>query len=166
MDHSFSVLPEDACNQTGCHDNNLDWALGQLEEIQSSFESLVADFEAEATAFETVVMNYNATEGADHDFVSDVLDMVDEASTAVGYQVYDGSSGFHDPMGSFEAVNTAFRDLLDARAYFYENVPEAPSTTPTPTTPIPVDNTLIIVGGAAGGIVVGLLLGVLVGRRR
>jgi len=164
MDHSFSVEPEDACNQTGCHDNNLAWALAQLEEIQSGFEDLVADFDAEAAAFETAVLAYNATEGADTDLVSEVLDMVDEAAAAVGYQVYDGSSGFHDPYGSFAAVNGAFRDLLDAKAYFYENVPEPPTS--PPTTPIPVDNTLIIVGGAAGGIVVGLLLGVLVGRRR
>jgi hypothetical protein len=170
MNHTFFVLPEDACNQTGCHDNNLDWALGQLEEIQSSFDDLVADFEAEATAFETIVMNYNATDGADYEFVSDVLDMVDAASTTVGYYGYDGSSGFHDPMETFDAVNSAFRDLLDAEAYFYENMPDAPTPTPTPTpttTPPPGGfDTLILVGGAAGGIVVGLLLGVLVGRRR
>jgi len=161
MNHTFFVLPEDACNQTGCHDNNLDWALGQLEEIQSSFDDLVADFEAEATAFETIVMTYNATEGADYEFVSDVLDMVDAASTTVGYYGYDGSSGFHDPMETFDAVNSAFRDLLDAEAYFYENMPEA--TTPPPAGGF---DALIVVGGAAGGIVVGLLLGVLVGRRR
>jgi hypothetical protein len=164
MDHSFSVEPVDACNQTGCHDTNLAWALAQLEEIQSSFEDLVADFEAEVTALETAVLAYNATEGADHDFVSDIMDMIDAASTEVSYHVYDGSSGFHDPYGSLGAVNDAFRDVLDAKAYFHENMPDAP-TSPTPT-PTPVDNTLVIVGGAAGGIVVGLLLGVLVGRRR
>jgi hypothetical protein len=164
MNHTFFVLPEDACNQTGCHDNNLDWALAQLEDIQTSFEDLVADFEAEAAAFETVVTTYNATEGADHDLVAEVLGLVDTASSEVGLYVYDGSSAFHDPMGTFESVNSAFRDLLDAEAYFYENVPE-----PTPTTtPPPVGgfDALIVVGGAAGGIVVGLLLGVLVGRRR
>jgi len=158
MDHSFSVAPEDACNQTGCH-TSLDWALTQLEEIQSSFEDLVADFEAEVTAFETVVTDYNATAGADHELVNEVLDMVDAASTTVGYYVYDGSSGFHDPMGSFDALNGAFRDVLDAKAYFYENLP-APTGGGIPA------DTLIIVAGAAGGIVVGLLLGVLVGRRR
>ncbi|MFW9925259.1 MAG: ammonia-forming cytochrome c nitrite reductase subunit c552 [Candidatus Thorarchaeota archaeon] len=161
MNHTFSVLPEDACNQTDCHEGQLDWAINQLEEIQSSYDALVADFNAEATAFETVVMDYNATADADYELVDYVLGIVDEASTTVGYYGFDGSSGFHDPMETFDALNDAFRDLLDAKAYFYENLPE-------PTTPPPVGgfDTLIVVGGAAGGIVVGLLLGVLVGRRR
>ncbi|MFW9891811.1 MAG: multiheme c-type cytochrome [Candidatus Thorarchaeota archaeon] len=161
MNHTFSVLPEDACNQTACHEGQLDWALTQMEEIQSSFDALVTDFTTEADAFETIVMEYNATADADYELVDYVLGIVDDASTTVGYYGYDGSSGFHDPMETFDALNGAFRDLLDAKAYFYENMPE-------PTTPTPVGgfDTLIVVGGAAGGIVVGLLLGVLVGRRR
>jgi predicted CXXCH cytochrome family protein len=165
MDHSFSVEPEDACGQTtdasSCHSGNEAWAINQLEEIQTSYDALVADFEAEATAFETAVMAYNDTADADYELVDYVLGIVDEASATVGYYGYDGSSGFHDPMGTFDALNDAFRDLLDAKAYFYENMPE-----PTSLPPPGGFDTLILVGGAAGGIVVGLLLGVLVGRRR
>jgi len=131
-----------------------------LDEIQSSYDELVADIEAEATAFETIVMAYNATAGADYTLVNDVLGDVDAALAVVDYYGYDRSSGFHDPMETFDALNTAFRDILDAKAYYYENLPA-----PTGGGELPVDM-LIIVGGAAGGIVVGLLLGVLVGRRR
>jgi len=166
MNHTFTVEPEEACGQTkddtSCHNGQEAWAINQLEEIQSSFNALVADFEAEATAFNTVVMDYNATEGADYELVDYVLGIVDDASTTVGYYGYDGSSGFHDPTETFDAVNGAFRDLLGAEAYFYENLPE-PTTTPPPVGGF---DTLVVVGGAAGGIVVGLLLGVLVGRRR
>ena len=164
MDHSFSVEPEDSCGQTtdlsSCHSGNEAWAIAQLEEITSSYDALVTDFETEATAFETIVMDYNATAGADYELVDYVLGVVDDASGTVGYYGYDGSSGFHDPMGTFDALNGAFRDLLDAEVYFYDNLPEGPAP------PSGGVDTLILVGGAAGGIVVGLLLGVLVGRRR
>jgi hypothetical protein len=163
MDHSFSVDPEDSCGQSEeCHEGYEAWAINQLEEITSAFDALVTDFETEADAFETIVMAYNATADADYELVDYVLGIVDDAAGTVTYYVDDGSHGFHDPMGIFEGVNGAFRDLLEAEAYFYENMPESEPTTPPPAG----FDTLIVVGGAAGGIVVGLLLGVLVGRRR
>jgi len=159
MNHSFYVNPDDACGQAPeCHEGQEAWAISQLEEIQSSFDALVADFETEASAFETIIMTYNATAGADYELVNHVLGIVDDASTTVGYYVYDRSSGFHDPTETFDALNSAYRDLLDAKAYYYENLP-------APAAGFSAD-TLIIVAGAAGGIIVGLLLGVLVGRRR
>ena len=170
MNHSFSVLPEDACGQsTECHEGHEDWAIAQLEEIQSAFHDLVLELETEATALQVIVDAYNATADADHTLANYVTDEIDAAVGIAHYYDYDGSAGFHDPMETFDAVNGAFRDLLDAKAYFYENMPD-PTVSPTTTggttgTPAPVDM-LIIVGGAAGGIVVGLLLGVLVGRRR
>jgi hypothetical protein len=161
INHTFAVNPDIACgSRPECHEGHEDWALNQLDEIQSSYDELVADIEAEATAFETIVMAYNATAGADYTLVNDVLGDVDAALAVVDYYGYDRSSGFHDPMETFDALNTAFRDILDAKAYYYENLPA-----PTGGGELPVDM-LIIVGGAAGGIVVGLLLGVLVGRRR
>jgi hypothetical protein len=158
MNHTFSVLPEDACNQTECHAGHLDWAIEQLEEIQSAFHDLVLELETEATALETIVEAYNATAGANHTLANYVLDEIDAAVGVAHYYEYDGSAGFHDPMETFDAVNGAFRDLLDAKAFYYANLP-------APVAGFSAD-TLIIVGGAAGGIVVGLLLGVLVGRRR
>jgi predicted CXXCH cytochrome family protein len=158
MNHTFTVEPEDSCGQSAeCHDGVEDWAIDQMEEIQSAFDELVEDFETEAEAFEAIVVAYNATAGADLTLVNDVLDIVDASSATVGLYVYDGSSGFHDPMGTFDALNSAYRDLLDAKAYYYENLPAAAAGFSA--------DTLIIVAGAAGGIVVGLLLGVLVGRR-
>ncbi|MFX1482480.1 MAG: ammonia-forming cytochrome c nitrite reductase subunit c552 [Promethearchaeota archaeon] len=167
--HTFYIINATAtCGQgPECHEGQEAWAINQLEEIQSSFDALVTDLTTEASALETTVTDYNATAGADHDLVDYVLGVVDDASSTVSYYNGDRSHGFHNPMGAFDALNSAFRDVIDAKAYFYENMPEATPTTST-TTPVPTGgfDTLIVVGGAAGGIVVGLLLGVLVGRRR
>jgi hypothetical protein len=162
--HTFYIVNATAtCGQgPQCHEGQEAWALNQLEEIQSSFDALVSDFETEATAFETTVMAYNATAGADYELTSYVLGVVDDASSTVSYYQADSSSGFHDPTGTFNALNSAFRDLLNAEAYYYENLP---APTDGGGGGVPLDS-LIIVAGAAGGIVVGLLLGVLVGRRR
>jgi len=143
-----------------CHEGQEAWALSQLEEIQSSFDALVSDFETEATDFETIVMAYNETAGADYNLTSYVMGVLDDAASTVSYYQADSSSGFHNPTGTFDALNSAFRDLLNAESYYYENLPA-----PTGAAGVPLD-TLFIVGGAAGGIIVGLLLGVLVGRRR
>lgn len=161
MNHSFYVSAEDSCGQSAeCHEGQEDWAIGQMEEILTAYDDLVTDFTTEASAFETVVMAYNATAGANYTLVDYVMGVVDDASGVVAYYGYDGSSGFHNPMQTFDDINSAFRDLLNAEAYYYENLP-APATGGGVSA-----DTLIIVAGAAGGIVVGLLLGVLVGRRR
>lgn len=159
MNHTFLVIPDDACGQAAeCHEGQETWAINQLEEIQSSYDALVGDIEAETAAFESVVLAYNATAGANQTLVNYVLGVVNDASSTVDYYNYDRSSGFHDPTETFDALNSAYRDVLDAKAYYYANLP-------APVAGFSAD-TLIVVGGAAGGIVVGLLLGVLVGRRR
>jgi len=159
INHTFAVNLDEACGQsTECHEGHEEWAINQLEEINDAFHDLVLELETEATAFEDIVEAYNLTAGANHTLANYVLDEIDTAVGVAHYYDYDGSGGFHDPMETFDAVNGAFRDLLDAKAFYYANLP-------APAAGFSAD-TLIIVGGAAGGIVVGLLLGVLVGRRR
>jgi hypothetical protein len=159
--HSFYVNPEDSCGQSAeCHEGQEAWAIAQMEEITTAFDELVEDFGDEADAFETVVLAYNATAGANQTLVNYLIGEIADASDVVAYYTYDSSSGFHSPMQTFDDINSAFRDLLNAEAYYYENLP-------APATGVGFSaDTLIIVAGAAGGIVVGLLLGVLVGRRR
>jgi len=160
LNHTFAVDPDIACGQADeCHNGTVEWAHNQLAEINDSFEELVEGFHAEATAISDIVTAYNLTAGANHTLANYVLDAIGDAVDVVHMYEADGSEGFHFPSRIFEGINEAYRDVLDAKAFFYENV--APSTGGG----ISAD-TLIIVGGAAGGIVVGLLLGVLVGRRR
>jgi len=161
LNHTFLVNLDKACGQSEeCHKGLEDWAIDQLETYQASYEDLTAEIEAEVAAFKPIVLAYNDTADADHDLVDEVLAYVDAAADLVSYYDNDGSSGFHHPHQIFGELNAAFADLLDAKAHFYE-------MTGAGTTPPPVQaDTLIIVAGAAGGIVVGLLLGVLVGRRR
>jgi formate-dependent nitrite reductase cytochrome c552 subunit len=166
LNHTFVVQPDKACGQPegepGCHDaeGQAEWALNQLETYQTSYEDLTEEILAEVAAFEPIVLAYNDTAGSDQDLVTDTLDAIDAAGAMVSYYGGDGSEGFHHPHQIFGDLNAAFADLLDAKAHFYEMT----GGTSGPA-PLPVD-TLIIVAGAAGGIVVGLLLGVLVGRRR
>ncbi len=73
LNHTFVVDPDVACGQSDeCHNGTVEWALHQLEEIQSAFETLYEEFETEATAFTAIVMAYNDTADADYDLVSDV----------------------------------------------------------------------------------------------
>jgi hypothetical protein len=166
LNHTFVVQPDKACGQEGgdpgCHDEEglAEWAIAQLETYQSSYEDLTEEIETEVASFEAIVMAYNETAGADYDLVDEVLAYAGAAADLVSYYNNDGSSGFHHPHQIFGDLNAAFADLLDAKAYFYEMTGETAGPPPFPA------DTLIIVAGAAGGIVVGLLLGVLVGRRR
>lgn len=172
LNHTFVVKPDLACGQpdNGCHDDNLEWALAQLETIQDTFDALVEEIETEADDLETIVLAYNATEGADHELVGEVMDVLDDVSASIMAMNGDGSSGFHDRVGILDTLNGAYRDLLNAKAYFYENTPAETVTvtvTETVTVPAPAGmDTLVLAGGAVGGIVIGLILGLLVGRRR
>ena len=166
--HTFLVDPEQACGQSAeCHEGQATWAINQLEEIQSSYSALVSDISAEASSLETIVTAYNATDGANHTLANYVLGVVSDAQSTVSYYNGDASSGFHNPTGTFDALNSAYRDLLNAKAFYYANVQSTGTTGTTTTGGQPTGfSTLIVVAGAAGGIVAGLVLGVLVGRRR
>lgn len=161
LNHTFVVNPDVACGQAEeCHMGLEDWAVDQLETYQASYEDLTEAITDEADGFEATVLAYNETAGANYTLVDYVLGFVDDANGMVSYYGGDGSEGFHHPHQIFGDLNAAYADLLDAKAYFYEFM------TPAPTGGGVAVDSLIIVAGAAGGIVVGLLLGVLVGRRR
>ena len=91
-----------------------------------------------------------------------MLGVIEDAESTVKYYENDRSEGFHYPTMILDEVNAAFRDVLEAKAYFHQYVP-APATSDGGGI---IPDTLVIVGVAAGGILIGLLLGVLVGRRR
>lgn len=178
LNHTFHVDPEIACGQpdNGCHEGMEEWALNQLEMIQSSFDALVEEIYDEADALRTIVETYNETDGADHDLVAEVVDIIDDVESIVGQQEGDLSGGFHDSSGIMASLNEAYADLLNAKAYFYENTPaDTVTVTETETVTVTVtaggtlfglDANLVLIGGAVGGIVIGLILGVLVGRRQ
>jgi hypothetical protein len=174
FNHSFVVKPDIACGQSAeCHEGMETWALGQLHMIEDAFEALVLEFTTEADALQAIIDAYNATAGADHAVANYVDAAISDASDVVHLYEADGSHGFHHPQMIFEDINAAFRDLLDAKAYFYENTDTGPTVTVTVTVtntvtspPLPGGDTLLLIGGSVGGIVVGLVLGILVGRRR
>jgi hypothetical protein len=172
VNHSFALNLTVACGQSDdCHMANEEWAFGQLEMIQDAFAALSTEFYADADALRAEVLAYNDTAGADTDLVDDLILEIDNAEYTYDLLGYDRSQGFHNPTGVFEELNGAYRDLLEAKATFYDSVsPEEITVTVTNT----VTNTvtvmggdmLLTVGGAVGGIVIGLVLGILVGRRR
>jgi formate-dependent nitrite reductase cytochrome c552 subunit len=161
LNHTFLVNLDESCGQSDeCHEGLEDWAIDQLEIYQASYDELTAEIDAEVAAFGPIVEAYNATAGANHTLANIVLEAIDNADGMVSLYYGDGSHGFHHPHQIFGDLNAAYADLLDAKALFYEM-----TGGPAGGGGVPAD-TLIIVAGAAGGIVVGLLLGVLVGRRR
>jgi formate-dependent nitrite reductase cytochrome c552 subunit len=86
LNHTFAVDPDIACGQSDeCHNGTVEWALNQLEEIQSSFHDLVEELETEATAFGAIVEAYNATAGANHTLANYVLDAIDDAVGVAHY---------------------------------------------------------------------------------
>ncbi|MFW9847768.1 MAG: ammonia-forming cytochrome c nitrite reductase subunit c552 [Candidatus Thorarchaeota archaeon] len=177
LNHTFMVNPDVACGQAPeCHEGLEEWAIGQLESHQSAYNALVEEINTEVEDLSEIVLAYNATEGADHELVAEVMDIIDDVESVVSTQEGDLSEGFHDFSGIMSDLNAAYADLLNAKAYFYENTPPATVTntvTVTVTTTVTgpggtlfgMDATLVLIGGSVGGIVIGLILGVLVGRR-
>jgi predicted CXXCH cytochrome family protein len=175
LNHTFVVKPDIACGQAEeCHMGMEEWALNQLEMQQSAYNALVDEILAEADDLTTVVTTYNGTDGADHELVAEVMDIISNVKSVVTMQEGDLSQGFHDSTGIMGDLNAAYADLLNAKAYFYENTPaDTVTNTVTVTTTVTGDGTLfgfdpnlVLMGGAVGGIVIGLILGILVGRRR
>jgi len=171
VNHSFALNLTAACGQSDfCHMDTEEWALGQLEMIQDAFTALSTEFYSESDALRTLILAYNDTAGADHTLVDDLILDIDNAEYVFDLLGYDRSQGFHNPGTIFEELNAAYRDLLEAKATFYESVPEEVTVTVTNTITTTVTvigaDTLLIVAGSVGGIVIGLVLGILVGRRR
>ena len=175
LNHTFVVKPELACGPpgSGCHEDNLQWALNQLQSIQSAFNGMVSDIQSEIDSLHTTIVAYNATDGANHTLVNEVQDVIDSVQSSINTYGYDGSSGFHNNIGEMQGLNTAYTQLLNEKAYFYESVPPETVTvtntvtnTVTTTVTTPVMDPLFTAGGAVGGIIIGLVLGLLVGRRR
>ncbi|MFQ5833001.1 MAG: multiheme c-type cytochrome [Candidatus Thorarchaeota archaeon] len=171
LNHTFAVDPEVACGQSDeCHMGMENWATGQLDMTHQAFLGLTAEITAEAASLRTIVETYNATAGADHAVANTVLAIIDDVESTVRLYETDGSKGFHFKDAVFKDLNSAYVDLLEAKAYFYENTAAGETATVTVTTTVTVPgpgvDTLLLVGGSVGGIALGLVLGVFVGRRR
>ncbi len=193
LNHTFVVKPDLACGQpnSGCHEDNLDWVLAQLEVIQDTFQSLADEIEIEATSLRTLILVYNISEEANHDLVIEVINVIDDVNTTISTMRNDGSFGFHDRMGILTALNEAYIDLLNAKAYFYEQsgteilivtvtetntitetvtvtetVTEFLTTTVTQIVTMIVENMVLLSFSAVGGIVIGIFFGIIVARSR
>ena len=129
----------------------------------------------EVTNHTFAIVNETATcgqtgchEGARAEWAINMKDARAEAYTALTDEItgeatslaalVDTYMGMHNGVQTFDDLNDAYANLLNAKAMFYKL-----STTAAPTGGMDM---IIIIGGAAGGLVLGLVLGVLVGRRR
>ncbi len=157
LNHTFAIDPDVACGQSeDCHEGMETWALGQLEMRGDAFDALVDEITEVAEALEAEVALYNVT-GANVTLANLVQDAVDDAMDAVHYYGYDSSKGFHDGAETFTALNDVYADMLEAKATFYLN--KAPAG-------ILGGDTLMLALLGGGGIVVGLVLGLLLGKRQ
>jgi formate-dependent nitrite reductase cytochrome c552 subunit len=158
--HTFALNATAACGQDGCHEGDrADWAITMMEARADAYTALTGEIEDEATSLAALVDAYNVTTGANYSLSADVYEAIDAAELQVDIYNADKSMGMHDGAETFTTLNAVFADLLNAKAMFYKL-----SSTAAPTGASM--DMIIIIGGAAGGLVLGLVLGVLVGRRR
>ncbi len=172
LNHTFVVDPALACGQSvECHEGQEEWALNQLENIGDAFDALSDEILTEATSFELQVQAFNQSAGANATFANEMQEIIDDVRDRVQALVDDDSHGFHNPVAITEALNDAYRELLDAKAVFYQYVPTFTVTnTVTETTVVvvtssPADLMLPVIAGAIGGILIGLLVGAIIGKR-
>ena len=119
-------------------------------------DSLAEEILEVAEALEAEVALYNVT-GANHTLANLVQAAVDDASDTVHYYQMDASKAFHDGAETFSALNEAYAAMLEAKATFYLN--KAPAG-------VLGGDMLILAALGGGGIVAGLVLGLLLGRRQ
>ncbi|MDF1541084.1 MAG: ammonia-forming cytochrome c nitrite reductase subunit c552, partial [Candidatus Thorarchaeota archaeon] len=173
LNHTFVVDPELACGQSeDCHLWTEEWAKNQLDTIGNTFDALVDEIRAEATSFETIISTYNATAGANTTHANYVQGIIDEVVGLVDDLDGDGSHGFHNPAAFTAKLNDAYQDLLDAKTYFYEYLPPVTidngstiTETVTEFVTIPGGSQLMLAAALSGGLLIGILVGVILGRR-
>ena len=154
LNHTFVVDPDVACGQSEeCHEGLEDWALGQLEMRGQAFDALTEEILEVADALTAEVVAYNVT-GANITVANDMQDAIDAAVDVVEDYQDDKSKGLHDGAETFTALNEVYADMLDAKATFYLAI-----------APVGGDILMFALLGV-GGIVVGLVLGLLLGRRQ
>jgi hypothetical protein len=154
LNHTCAIDPEVACGQSeDCHEGMETWALGQLEMRGEAFDALTEEILEVATALTAEVATFNAT-GANITLANNVQGAIDAAVDAVHYYQYDSSKGFHDGAETFSVLNDVYAEMLEAKATFYMY-----------STPAGADILILALLGG-GGIVAGLVLGLLLGRRQ
>jgi formate-dependent nitrite reductase cytochrome c552 subunit len=158
--HTFAIVNETAtCGQTGCHEGELaDWAINMKDSRAEAYTALTDEITSAAASLAGLVDTYNATAGANYSLSAEVYDSIDAANSVVSLYNADKSMGMHNGVQTFDDLNAAYANLLNAKAMFFKL-----STTAAPAGGMDM---IIVIGGAAGGLVLGLVLGVLVGRRR
>ena len=108
FNHTFEVQYPDACNQTGCHDDNVEWAIEEMEGIITTFEDMFDDFTTLYDEIDAAITASNATENKDATKIDQAVTKLAEANSLYTYVTGDGSNGFHNPMEAARSMAEAF----------------------------------------------------------
>jgi formate-dependent nitrite reductase cytochrome c552 subunit len=182
MNHTFNVNPQEVCGQSEfCHEGMETYVLGQLEIIHDIYEALTLEILSLADTVENQAAEYEASQDANATVVSMARSIIADARNIVESFNEDRSRGVHDWQQISDSLNTAHRALLQARAAIFEAESivyelisgEIDVTTYTmivtryidPPPPPLGQSELNFVGGAVGGFMVAIILGIIVGRK-
>ncbi|MHA2020773.1 MAG: ammonia-forming cytochrome c nitrite reductase subunit c552 [Candidatus Thorarchaeota archaeon] len=182
MNHTFNVNSQEVCGQSEfCHEGMETYVLGQLEIIHDTYEALTLEILSLADTVENQAAEYEASQDANATVISIAHSTITEARNVVESFNEDRSRGLHDWREMSDSLNAVHRALLQARAAIFEAESivhdlisgEIDVTTHTMTVtrhidppPAPLGQSeLNFVGGAVGGFMAALIIGIIVGRK-
>jgi formate-dependent nitrite reductase cytochrome c552 subunit len=157
-----------ACSK--CHDQT--WATTQLGVIQETTENIVVNVTEAIYEADAVITSASEVSGVDQAKIDEAIELFEAAEELVEIVEADSSSGLHNPEGSFEllsealglageASNLANMAVQEVTSSQLSSVQEEFSTVQGNL----ATTEMYMYVGAIGGIIGGLFLGLLVGRR-
>jgi predicted CXXCH cytochrome family protein len=146
-----------------CHD--IEWAETQLGIIQGTVGEMIANVTAILDYATTTIADANATAGVDQTKITQAVDLADTAETWVSYVENDRSDGFHNPEQAYTLLSEAYRLAFEAESVASNAQQDAMSNLlDIGAGELETAQSYLYIG-AAGAIVMGLAVGLVVGRR-
>lgn len=146
-----------------CHDQT--WASTQLGIIQGTFSEMMANVTTVIEEAEAAISEANTTSGVDQTKVDEAVALLSTAEDWLNFLEGDDSGGLHNPERSWELFSDAYRLAFEAESIAQEAQQTALSGEVTRVEGELATSQTYLYVGALGAIVVGLAIGMVVGRR-
>lgn len=153
-----------------CHDQT--WATTQLGVIQTTAENIIENVTKAIYEADAAISSASGVSGVDQAKINEAIELFDTAEELIKIVEVDNSGGFHNPEGSFELLSEALGLAGEASNLANKALQEITSSQLS-TAQQDLNNVqgnldttqTYMYLGAFGGILGGLILGLLVGRR-
>jgi predicted CXXCH cytochrome family protein len=153
-----------------CHDQT--WATTQLGVIQTTAENIIENVTEAIHEADAAISSASQVSGVDQAKIDEAMELFETAEALVESVEADKSRGLHNPEGSFELLSEALVLASEASSLVNNAVQEVTSSQLSSIQEdlssvqgnLNITETYMYIG-AIGGIIGGLFLGLLVGRR-